>query len=250
MHSRLLGTAKGTVFSPLLWVGDWYRTLLAAALSMDSTVDRAAAETVLSPLLSQGPIDSVDQWAAITAATRDGPRQELLLAGIDVDRGVAAIRLGDLKLLVGSWGGDTWCDLNVSGFSPHYPVQPSQSSGTGPGGEGGLWCAPLPGTSTSAEVRRLGLTPTAAAPEPSGLRLGHVESSWWNVTRGLYNVSADPRELNDLQHVLPDDVARLRLRLLEWNRTTAPTIHKPGDPAGTTQANATDCWSPWQADDL
>ena len=185
----------------------------------------------------------MDQWAALTTLAHEGPRQEVLLAGIDVDRGAAAIRVGDLKLLVGSWGGDTWCDLNVSGYSPHYPVPPSQSSGTGPGGEGGLWCAPLPGTGAVAD-HVLTLTPTPAAHELSSQR---IESTWWNLTRGLYNVSADPRELNDLQHTLPDDVVRLRRRLLEWNETTAPTIHKPSDPAGTARANVTDCWSPWQS---
>ena len=35
-----------------------------------------------------------------------GNPEGLLLAGIDVDRGAAAIRVGDLKLLVGSWGAD------------------------------------------------------------------------------------------------------------------------------------------------
>ena len=34
---------------------------------------------------------------------------------------------------------------------------------------------------------------------------------WWELVQGLYNVTADPRELNDLQKLLPDDVARLKV---------------------------------------
>jgi hypothetical protein len=69
---------------------------------------------------------------------------------------------------------------------------------------------------------------------------------WWETPKGLYNVSADPREQHDLQAAMPDVVAKLRQRLLEWNQTTAPTIHLPADPNGTAQANRTDCWSPWR----
>ena len=32
-----------------------------------------------------------------------------MLAGIDVDKSGAALRVGDLKLLLGGWGADTWC---------------------------------------------------------------------------------------------------------------------------------------------
>ena len=86
-------------------------------MSNDSPDDRARAENILKDLLEHGPIDSTDHWENFNAggnATR--PRTEILLAGIDSDKSGAAIRVGEFKLLVGNWGTDTWCDLNVSGY--------------------------------------------------------------------------------------------------------------------------------------
>jgi hypothetical protein len=92
-----------------------------------------------------GPIDSVDQWAYLSAGggSRDSagiggdsdsgdsvavsggdPRTEVLLAGIDTDKKGAAIRVDDYKLLVGMWGADTWCDLNITGYSPAARCSP------------------------------------------------------------------------------------------------------------------------------
>jgi hypothetical protein len=248
VHSPLL-QRRGHTFEPLLWVGDWcaapssrrlprttphcpyhapahhgrYATLLGAALSRDTPAERAAAEAVLAPLLAAGPIDSVDQWAALAAAAPTGDRTELVLAGYDVDRASAAVRVGQYKLLVGGWGTGTWCDLNVSGASPAYPVPPGNASQGKGGGEGGLWCMALDGERAAAGA------PPMAGGQP-------VQ---------LYDVVADPREQHDLASAQPDVVARLLARLAHWNATTAPTIHAGQDPAGHAHANATDCWGPW-----
>ena len=114
-----------------------------------------------------------------------------MLAGIDIDKKGAAIRVGDYKLLVGDWGGalphrdphidslqngatihkpgeaanrhrghpiklvltcsavravDTWCDLNLTGFSPVFPA-PVVKHEPPIGGLGGLVCVTLNGTS-------------------------------------------------------------------------------------------------------
>eukprot|EP01047_Picozoa_sp_COSAG01_P028448 COSAG01_NODE_1910_length_8928_cov_33.079964_3_plen_320_part_00 len=134
-------------------VSDWYRTLLGAALSNDVEGDRAAAWQLLNHTLSVGPIDSVDQWAALSSNSTVPLRNEILLAGIDTDKQGAAIRIGDFKLIVGDWGGtkkETWCDLNMSGFSPHFPapIDPNPHA-HGPGGLGGLYCDYLPNSSSS-----------------------------------------------------------------------------------------------------
>ena len=55
----------------------------------------------------------MDQWGALSNggdwdAVSQTPRTEVLLAGIDIDKQGAAIRVGDFKLLVGNWGADTW----------------------------------------------------------------------------------------------------------------------------------------------
>jgi len=213
-------------YSPLLHVSDWYRTLLGAALSTDTADERADAEKQLAPILSVGPTDSVDQWGSLSGTAESALRTEIVLAGIDVDKSGAALRVGDLKLLLGGWGVDTWCDLNTTGLSPiaPAPIDPNTKY-HGPGGQGGLVCTRL-GNGTVREV---------------------IEGQpWWELVQGLYNVTADPRELNDLQKLLPDDVARLKARLVELNATTAGTIHLPQDPAGAAHSKATDCWSPWR----
>ena len=61
-------TKTGATFQPILHVSDWFKTLLSAALSADSAADKAAAEAELAGLFATGPIDSVDQWAALSSA--------------------------------------------------------------------------------------------------------------------------------------------------------------------------------------
>lgn len=212
---------------------------------------------MLSHIYQIGPIDSVDQWAALNGQTSnrdgapadtdhgagatvasasanlDGPRTEVLLAGIDSDKRGAAIRVGDYKLLIGDWGADTWCDLNRTGFSPIAPAAPSpKPPSEGGGGFGGLVCVALNDTSGRGNQRLL--------------RADGTPNDWTNTTRGLYDVVKDPREMHDLQDEKPDVVATLMARFLAHNLTTVSSIHLPRDPAGTAHANATDCWSPWE----
>ncbi len=217
---------------------------MSAALSKDSPGDAAAARKTIAHIFEIGPIDSVDQWAALngqghrgeastsSSPAADGPRTEVLLAGIDSDKRGAAIRVGNYKLLIGDWGVDTWCDLNRTGFSPVFPAPPTaKPPSEGGGGFGGLVCVTLNGT--------------------TGLGNQHLQADgtpkdWTNTTRGLFDVVKDPREMHDLQHKKPDVVAALKARFLAHNLTTVSSIHLPRDPAGTAHANATDCWSPWE----
>lgn len=233
----------------ILHVSDWYKTLVSAALSKDSADDAAAARKTLGHIFEIGPIDSIDQWAALNGQTydqqalwssspvtqnsaTDGPRTEVLLAGIDSDKRGAAIRVGDYKLLIGDWGADTWCDLNRTGFSPVFPAAPSpKPPSEGGGGFGGLVCVALNDTT---------------GPGNQQLQADGGPNDWTNTTRGLYNVVKDPREMHDLQDEKPDVVAALKARFLAHNLTTVSSIHLPRDPAGTAHANATDCWSPWE----
>ena len=154
------------------------------------------------------------------------PREEIVLAGIDIDKKGAAIRSGPYKLLLGSWGSGKHCDLNISGYSPVYPVPPAPPEQKG--GEGGVWCTQL--TRKDAEEED-----DTVAPPP-----------WWERVAGLYNVESDPREVHDLKATLPEVVKELKARLAFWNSTTAATIHLPNDPAGKAHANSTGCWGPWR----
>ena len=180
VHSPLLAK-HGYTFKPLIHVSDWYATLLGAALSHDDSTARAKAEATLAPfLLAQ---DSVNQWPALSAGLEQGERNEILLAGIDSDQKGAAIRVGDLKLLVGSWGSPLWCDLNVTGLSPAAPA-PSGSNPSAPGGLGGLLCINLGGNNSVAAPLRAAKTVTGGKPKPQ---------EWWSVVTGLYDLSRDPR---------------------------------------------------------
>ena len=260
LHSPLLTTAAGFRYDPIIWVGDWYRTLVSAALSNDTPAQRTVARKKIQHLLSVGPIDSIDQWGALTVAAAAAgagggaaapagadPRTELLLAGVDIDKHGAAIRVGRHKLLVGDWGGGgrpnstlvSWCDLNRSESNvPWYPAPPAKDhNNVSIGGEGGIYCAFIePSTKRTFNRRKPSLSRTAVQGKPT---------PWSSVVFGLFDVVADPRELEDLQDAKPDIVAALMLRLVYWNGTTAPSVHKKGDPNGTAHANATDCWSPW-----
>ncbi len=231
----------------ILHVSDWYKTLVSAALSKDSPGDAAVARKAIAHIFEIGPIDSIDQWAALNGQSHgqvpstltsralqfsDGPRTEVLLAGIDSDKRGAAIRVGDYKLLIGDWGADTWCDLNRTGFSPVFPAPPTaKPPSEGGGGFGGLVCVSLNGTTGLGNQK---------------VQADGAPNDWTNTTRGLFNVEKDPREMHDLQHEKPDVVAALKARFLAHNLTTVRSIHLPRDPAGTAHANATDCWSPWE----
>uniref|UniRef100_A0A7S2BUN3 Sulfatase N-terminal domain-containing protein n=1 Tax=Haptolina brevifila TaxID=156173 RepID=A0A7S2BUN3_9EUKA len=225
-------------------------------------------------MLEIGPIDSIDAWDAMVATaagtqrTSNGksaageeevaeitpPRAEVLLAGIDIDKRGAALRVGRYKLLVGSWGTDTWCDLNVSGHSPDYPAPPAHSS---LGGEGGIVCmhlppalSPPPTSSPSSSPTRYGVKrqPSTTGGTVEDLQIGPPPPSppWWDRVTALYDVKSDPREMHDLQHDLPEVVRSLLHKLVAYNSTVVPSIHKPSDPAGRDHANRTDCIGPWQ----
>ena len=249
----------GRAFEPLLWVGDWYSTLLVgAALELDDNRTAATARSLLRPLLQSGPIDSVNQWDALRSgdARLPAPRSEILLAGVEarVDgRGRApsgAFRMGRFKLLLGRWGDPRWCDLNRSGLSPAHPTAAGDSSSRRDGGDGGLVCMDHTGPTlasetlietkdgTHAHVQNVRVLPPPPPPPPPPL-------PWSELVSGLYDVVADPREEADLRHQRPQTVRALLVRMLELNSTVVPSIHRPSDPAGTRLAQATNCWQPW-----
>src|SRR6056297_529864 len=154
--------APGSTYDGLFSLVDWWATLVDAALAFDDPATRLRALAVLRKrgLLpppagrggggaagtasvrgtSSGPIDSLSHWHSIAMSVSSptttslvnspthsihgaSPRSEILLSGFASDRSSAAIRVGELKLLVGRWGSPLWCDLNASGFSPVYPAR-------------------------------------------------------------------------------------------------------------------------------
>jgi len=257
-HAPLLSTSLLTDAAPLrrydgiLWIGDWYATLVSAALALEPSSSLGSTRARIAPLLEGGAVDSIDHWAALGAASRgisiDPPRSELLISGFEVE-GVtlnfssvsspealafwemalspmetAAIRVGRHKLVVGTPIAATHCDMNVSGASPAYPAP---SLGDAESGEGGIYCMML------------------APQTPCDGRDFNESVSWRSCVAGLFDLEADPREIHDLQWEMPDLAAELYARLNSFAPTAAPNAHGQLDIASDIQGQASGCWAPW-----
>eukprot|EP00218_Dolichomastix_sp_CCMP3274_P016728 CAMPEP_0170152276 /NCGR_PEP_ID=MMETSP0033_2-20121228/52131_1 /TAXON_ID=195969 /ORGANISM="Dolichomastix tenuilepis, Strain CCMP3274" /LENGTH=521 /DNA_ID=CAMNT_0010389415 /DNA_START=42 /DNA_END=1603 /DNA_ORIENTATION=- len=213
VHAPGLELEPNSTFEPLLHVTDWYPTLLSAASAGKGEEARWRARAAAG---SASSLDGMDQWEALLAGGKGGgPRTEVVIDTGAGHRKAAALRVGSMKLMLGTWGSPNWCALNSTG-------------------DGGIVCAgsSAPPTSSTEGVE-------ASGPVPA----------WFNQAQ-LYDLAADPREEHDLSAQHPELVKQLQQRLLEYNATAVPSVHKPNDPAGEQKANETGCWQPWLPDDL
>ena len=160
--------------------------------------------------------------AALSAQALSGnvvpsPRSELL-HNIDIFGGLgasgfgnAAIRVGDLKLLILRSGADRKNDVH---FVP-------------------------PGCDPTSICR-------VPAPPPA---LGPCEPDTAETTEWLFDISRDPFETCNLHSSRPADVARLKARLLAHNQTQVPVIYPKGDPAAAPSKRRgveKGSWGPWR----
>ena len=133
------------------------------------------------------------------------------------------------------------------------PIDPDPKN-HGPGGEGGLFCAPLPGQRGAGEVEGAVTTNNKDHKDNKDHKNHRGEDDdgppgvpWWDKVKGLYDVVADPRETQDLQQELPAVVQRLHARLMGWNASRVPSIHnRTADPKAQRMVRETACMSPWQ----
>ncbi|XP_078000253.1 arylsulfatase B-like [Glandiceps talaboti] len=125
VNSPLLSPeVRGTTNRQLLHMSDWFPTFLHLS-GGEASLDK--------------PIDGFNQWETISQG-KQSPRQEILhtidtLALRPVDRGreiysknphfdvftLAALRLGDWKLLTGPSGNDSWIPSPSSPYKPFHP---------------------------------------------------------------------------------------------------------------------------------
>jgi len=103
---------RGTKLESLIGIFDWYATFCAIA-----GVDPfdAAAEKAGLP-----PVDSMDMWPVISGRNKTGPRNELILGGLDVQ----GIISNQYKLLMGSLPYDSW----TGPFFPNATLWESDNS--------------------------------------------------------------------------------------------------------------------------
>jgi len=201
--------AAGFVWSPLLKsaprvssemmnIQDWLPTLYTAA----------GGKSKISG------IDGMDMWDSLSQAT-ESPRK-LFLHNIDGSRGIQGLRLGEWKLTKGT--------TYNGGWDGHY----------GPGGRDGDYAV--------ASIRD---SPVAQSLNKIGMPLGDDQSllsmrsqSTVNCPRQvadakpcrttcLFNITADPCELNDVTSEHPDVVKLMEHTLDLYKKSEVPRLNKP-----------------------
>lgn len=185
--------SAGARFPHLFHVTDWLPTLVTAA----------GGDTTKLGNGFEG-IDGKSQWDALTAGVHgdaEPPRTEILhnIDGID-GNGEAAIRVGDFKLLRKPGGADVWCDtcLRKDGCL---------AAGNKTVEYGGEICCEDPVVGGDCK----------GGDEPGPAKPSSNPDGYF-----LYNISADPRETNDLSLEMPAMLAKLVKRLAFYNSTNVP----------------------------
>jgi arylsulfatase A-like enzyme len=143
--------------------------------------------------VSKEGLDGVNQWPSMISGG-PSPRSEIL-HNIDPILQRAAIRSGDMKLLLGPVGENDW--FIPAGWTPPSSQHP-----------------PVPG------------------PEPNASFVG------------LFNITEDPREFNNLAASMPDMVKQLRARLDAYNATAVPCRYPDDDP-NSDPSKLGGAWGPW-----
>ncbi|GIY27607.1 arylsulfatase B [Caerostris darwini] len=162
----------------LMHVTDWLPTLYRAAGGNVSDL---------------GKLDGHDLWDTLSSAKGPSPRTEVLL-NIDPVAGVAALRVGDFKLVQGTvyqgqWDG--W--YGPSGRDPRRAPTPAE-----------IVCKPKPANAS---------TNCRPAKKPC-----------------LFDVAQDPCEFYNLAGEKPQVLNMLLKRLSQYNSTAIPPGNKPMDP--------------------
>jgi arylsulfatase B len=173
-----------------------------------------------------------DMSAALLAAAQGNPdapspRTEVLLGLDPTCNGTAAIKIGDMKLILGDPGPPYGWD-NATGLSSFADLIAANDFA----GSSGHGRRPSLGSACSQDDRR---TPPVHEPMwPLG-----------NMTAVLYNVTADPREMNDISAQFPEIVAQMTQALAKWGlQQVRPVQNATSDPRGAC-SNFNNTWMPW-----
>uniref|UniRef100_A0A8C5B0L6 Arylsulfatase I-like n=1 Tax=Gadus morhua TaxID=8049 RepID=A0A8C5B0L6_GADMO len=202
VHSPLLKRRR-RVSKALLHITDWYPTLLGLA---GGNVSQSEV------------LDGFDVWPTLSEG-KPSPRHEILhnidplhtphTTGRHGNTPVAAIRVGDWKLLTGDPGHGDWVPPQMLSSLP-----------------GPWWTLERTSTSSSSS---------------SSKAAGH-KNVW------LFNISGDPYERWDQSAQRPDVVTALLERLAFYNRTAVPVFFPPDDPRADPALHG-GAWVPWVEED-
>ncbi|KAL9987433.1 hypothetical protein ACROYT_G001741 [Oculina patagonica] len=165
------------------------------------------------------PLDGMDVWNTISHG-KPSPRKEILLnidpipseddnLGTTIYEGIA-LRVGDMKLLL-NVPNSTWFK------PPELGGEPDKKQG-------------IP---HEKDEQLAGL----AAPTKEA---GDV------IDVALYNVTADPKEHEDLSEKLPDVVKALKERVQYYMKGVVPPLNKPLDSKAFIKAESEGVWTPWE----
>ncbi|KAL3924988.1 MAG: hypothetical protein SGILL_000701 [Bacillariaceae sp.] len=127
---------RGTTSRSLLAIYDWSTTFYRLAGLSPSRIDR------LDELAQTAPLDGIDAWELLTSendeqerppsnwANRGGPRGKELLLGVGHGK-EGALRIGDMKLIVGNPGRDGWSAQYPGSTAKRKPAPASSAVCTG-----------------------------------------------------------------------------------------------------------------------
>jgi len=208
----------GFVWSPLLKsaprvskqmmnIQDWLPTLYSAAGGKSSALTK---------------MDGIDMWGSLLNGT-ESPRS-LFLHNIDESRGIEGVRVGDWKLVKGTTYGGSW--------DGHY----------GPSGRGGIYNISSVRTSLVAGALAKNKIPLGSDSQLKSLRSQStvdcpklpVDSQPCHILHSfcLFNITADPCEMNNVAFKYPDVIKRMNKTLELYKKSEVPRLNKPIDPRG------------------
>ena len=196
-------------------MADWLPTLLSAA----------GYDMTKLPL----NLDGIDQWDVLVNDL-SSVRTEMLH---NVDGDQAALRIKDLKLIVGEFGYNGW-------YPPEGLTQEANSREE-------VASAHMFKSDIDDVLRDIGRHPGQG--KPLVVMCGPKPANASTNCRPekspcLFNITADPCEYNNLADRLPGDLQLLRERLAYFRSTAVPPRNKPNDPAAFPGSH-NGAWVPW-----
>ncbi|XP_077512967.1 arylsulfatase B-like [Amblyomma americanum] len=216
------------VSSQLMHISDWLPTLFSVAGG---------------DVQALGPLDGVDMWHALSEGVASSRKE--LLHDIDREKRYAALRHGDYKLVIGSYG-DPWDNRSqvVGRNRPRDDLDELQSR-----------------SRTAAVLRRFygDQRLFEQGGEENWRRIATVNcgssggaTATSNFAAGqpyyLFNLAEDPCELHNLANESFSVLSSMLKKLSLYNETTVPAVSNDPDPRGFPENN-NNIWMPWVSEE-
>jgi len=234
--------AAGFVWSPLFKNSGYVSNLMMHCTDWVPTLLNAAGYD-LTKLPKQ--LDGFNAWEELSQAKKDSPRKDVLY-NIDNDSKSqpAAIKVGDMKLVHGSyWGGSDWYappEVQLEGHNFDYDDSTQKHKEMN-------YVSQIRTSQSSIALNAIGRH--IPSPHPvvvvCGVKPANASTNCDPVKSPcLFNVTADPCEYTNLAHQYPEILTQLDAKLQEYNRTVVPACNKPFDPRSDPKYHD-GAWVPW-----